>query len=131
MAFDFDLLVIGSGPAGQRAAIQAAKLGRRVAVVERRLDRRGLHEHRDDPLEDAACRGARPDARQQDRFGDTYRVKSDITVEDLFWRTRRVIDRETAVIRDQLPRNHVEVISGPARSSNSHTVGIAAPRAHG
>ena len=50
----YDLVAIGSGPAGQRAAVQAAKLGKRAAVVERRSAGRRLRQHRHDALEDAA-----------------------------------------------------------------------------
>ena len=47
-AYDFDMLVMGSGPAGQRAAIQAAKLGARAANIEQRGHRRRLYQYRYD-----------------------------------------------------------------------------------
>ena len=68
MSFDFDVLVIGSGPAGQKAAIQAAKLGKRVGIVERRRHgRRRLRQHRHDPVEDAARGRALPDRASSQR----------------------------------------------------------------
>jgi NAD(P) transhydrogenase len=121
--YDYDLLAIGCGPAGQKAAIQAAKLGRRVAVVERRqvggvcvitgtipsktLREAVLH------LTGFAQRGM---------YGQSYRVKEEITVEDLRNRYLDVIRRETDVIRDQLTRNHVAIIDGAARFLDPHTL---------
>ena len=123
MTYDFDLLAIGCGPAGQRAAIQAAKLGRRAAVVERRsiggvcvitgtipsktLREAVLH------LTGFAQRGV---------YGQSYRVKEEITVDDLRTRFQDVIRRETDVIRDQLTRNHVTIIEGSARFLDPHTL---------
>jgi NAD(P) transhydrogenase len=62
--------------------------------------------------------------QQKDMYGDAYRVKSQITIDDLFWRTRRVIDRETEVIRDQLSRNHVDLLTGTARFIDAHTLDL-------
>jgi cation diffusion facilitator CzcD-associated flavoprotein CzcO len=59
---NYDLVVIGSGPGGQKAAIAAAKLGKTVAVIERDLMLGGVwHQHRHDPVEDSARGGAVPD----------------------------------------------------------------------
>ena len=90
MAYDYELLSIGCGPAGQRAAIQTAKLGRRVAVVERpQPRRRRLHEHRHRPVEDAARRRARPDrAAAEGHVRRRLPRQDEITIEDLFWRTQ-------------------------------------------
>ena len=114
MAYDYELLAIGCGPAGQRAAIQTAKLGHRVAVVERPNFVGGVCTNTG-TLPSKTLRAAALDLTgllQKDMYGDAYRVKNEITVEDLFWRTRRVIDRETEVIRDQLSRNHVDLLTG-------------------
>ena len=90
--YDYDLLVIGSGPGGQKAAIAAAKLGKRAAVVERRAHGgRGLHQHRHDPVEDPARGRPLPHRlRQRDLYGASYRVKEDITIGDLLARTQHV-----------------------------------------
>ena len=69
--------------------------------------------------------------QQKDMYGDAYRVKSQITIEDLFWRTRRVIDRETEVIRDQLSRNHVDLLTGTARFIDEHTLDLGPEAATG
>jgi NAD(P) transhydrogenase len=126
MSADYDLLVIGSGPAGQKAAIQAAKLGRRVALVER-------HE-----LGGVSVNwGTLPSKTlretivyltglsQRETYGQSYRVKDDITIEDLRVRTQRVIEREVDVVRDQLRRNRVHVVHGSARFLGPHTVSVS------
>ena len=125
MAFEYDLLAIGCGPAGQKAAIQAAKLGKRSAIVERRqvggvcvisgtipsktLREAVLH------LTGFAQRGV---------YGQSYRVKEEITVDDLRTRYEDVIRRETDVIRDQLARNHVALMDGSAAFFDPHTVEV-------
>ena len=130
VAHDYDLLAIGCGPAGQKAAIQAAKLGRRAAVVERRqlggvcvitgtipsktLREAVLH------LTGFTQRGV---------YGQSYRVKEEITAEDLRSRYLDVIRRETDVIRDQLTRNHVAILEGAARFVDPHSVVVAGPGA--
>jgi len=58
-------------------------------------------------------------------YGASYRLKADITVTDLLQRTNRVIEREIDVIRDQLQRNHIELISGEARFVDPHTIDIS------
>jgi NAD(P) transhydrogenase len=126
MAYDYELLSIGCGPAGQRAAIQTAKLGRRVAVVERPNHVGGVCTNTG-TVPSKTLRAAALDLTgllQKDMYGDAYRVKTQITIEDLFWRTRRVIDRETEVIRDQLSRNHVDLLTGTARFIDEHTLDL-------
>ncbi|MDD7917140.1 Si-specific NAD(P)(+) transhydrogenase [Actinomycetospora callitridis] len=123
---DYDLLVIGSGPGGQKAAIAAAKLGKRVAVVERRGMIGGVCTQTgtipSKTLREAvlyltgyAMRGL---------YGESYRVKQDITVQDLLARTNFVIGREEEVIRAQLQRNRVDLLSGAARFVDEHTVEV-------
>ena len=123
MSTDYDLLVIGSGPAGQKAAIQAAKLGRRVALVERR-ELGGVSVNWG-TIPSKTLREAivyLTGLSQRATYGQSYRVKEEITVEDLWLRTKGVIDREVDVVRDQLLRNHVHIVHGSARFLASHTV---------
>jgi NAD(P) transhydrogenase len=123
MTSDCDLLVIGSGPAGQRAAIQGAKLGRRVALVERR-ELGGVSVNWG-TIPSKTLREAivyLTGLSQRATYGQSYRVKEEITIEDLRLRTRSVIDREVDVVRDQLLRNHVQIVHGSARFLDSHTV---------
>jgi NAD(P) transhydrogenase len=124
--FDYDLLVIGSGPAGQKAAIQAAKLGRRVAIVERR-QLGGVSVNRG-TIPSKTLREAvmyLTGISQRAVYGESYRLKEEITVEDLGLRTRQVVEREIDIVRNQLARNHVHVVSGAARFVDPHTVALS------
>jgi NAD(P) transhydrogenase len=115
-SFDYDLLVIGSGPAGQRAAIQGAKLDKKVAVVERKTVIGGCSVNlgtipsktlREVVLELSGY-------RSREFYGASYTVKEHITVQDLLVRTDRVIQHEIDVMRHQLMRNDVELIPAQA-----------------
>ncbi len=124
--YDCDLLVIGSGPAGQKAAIQAAKLGRRVAVVERR-EIGGVSVNWG-TIPSKTLREAivyLTGLSQRSTYGESYRVKEEITIDDLRVRTRRVIDGEVDVVRNQLLRNHVQILAGTARFLDPHTILVA------
>ncbi len=126
MDYDYELLVIGSGPAGQKAAIQAAKLGRRAAIVERR-EVGGVSVNWG-TIPSKTLREAivyLTGLSQRSTYGESYRVKEEITIEDLRSRTQQVIDREVDVIRNQLMRNHVQVISGTARFLDPHTLAVS------
>jgi NAD(P) transhydrogenase len=124
--YEYDLLAIGSGPAGQKAAIQAAKLGRRAAIVERRTIG-GVSVNRG-TIPSKTLREAviyLTGISQRAVYGDSYRLKEDITVEDLGLRTRQVVEREVDIVRNQLARNHVHVINGIARFVDPHTLAVS------
>jgi NAD(P) transhydrogenase len=124
--YDFDLLVIGSGPAGQKAAIQAAKLGRMVGIVERRHVVGGVCTNTG-TIPSKTLREAvlyLTGTNQREIYGDSYRVKADVTIRDLAERTDRVIAREIDVIRNQLQRNHVTLIRGEASFGDAHTLHV-------
>lgn len=124
--YDYDLVVIGSGPGGQKAAIAAAKLGHRVAVVERRHMMGGVSVNTG-TIPSKTLREAvmyLTGMAQRDMYGASYRVKSDITVEDLFARTQHVIGREIEVVRAQLLRNHVDILTGTGSFLDAHTIGV-------
>ncbi|MDX1892110.1 Si-specific NAD(P)(+) transhydrogenase [Mycolicibacterium sp. 050158] len=123
---EYDLIVIGSGPGGQKAALAAAKLGKRVAVVE--------HGH----MLGGVCvnTGTIPSKtlreavlyltgmNQRELYGASYRVKEKITPADLQERTAHVIRREIDVIRDQLVRNRVDLFIGHGSFVDANTVTI-------
>src|SRR5215813_2503508 len=110
----YDLIVIGSGPAGQRAAIQGAKCGRRVAIVEAR------------EIIGGACinTGTIPSKTMREAvlhlsgfqfqgiYGINYHVKEKIAMSDLGFRVNQVIKTEADVTQAQLARNGVDVING-------------------
>jgi NAD(P) transhydrogenase len=130
MMYDFDLLCIGSGPAGQRAAVQAAKIGARVALVEKRRIVGGIcvntgtipsKTFRESVLFFASLAG-RFDWRQ------AMWEETRPTVEQLISRVDTVMRRETEVIERQLRRNSVTLIWGEASFKDPHTVVIESER---
>jgi NAD(P) transhydrogenase len=125
---ELDLLVIGSGPGGQRAAIQAAKLGKRVAVAERRDRLGGVSIHtgtipsktlRQAVLEQLAQRPL--DVLDPTRVDEVDRQ----ALRALMDRAARVVAAETAVVREQFRRNHVGLLPGDAVFEDAHTVRIS------
>jgi NAD(P) transhydrogenase len=127
-AVDLDLLVIGSGPSGQKAAIQAAKLGKRVAVAERRDRLGGVSIHtgtipsktlREAVLDQLAERPL--DVLDPTRMDETERQ----ALQQLMDRAAHVIAAETAVVREQFRRNMVGWLAGDAAFQDDHTVRIA------
>lgn len=126
----YDLIVIGSGPAGQRAAIQGAKLGKRVALIEKR------------EVVGGACinTGTIPSKsmreavmhlsgyQYQSIYGMNYRVKDKITVADLSFRVQHVIKTEVDVTMAQLSRNGIETLTGTASFIDPHTLRITNSR---
>src|ERR1700681_264550 len=129
----FDLIVIGSGPAGQRAAIQAAKAGKRVALIEKREFLGG------------ACinTGTIPSKTMreavlhlsgfhyQNIYGINYRVKEKITMSDLSFRVQHVIKTEVDVTKAQLSRNGIEMLRGVASFTDPHHLHVAGAREQG
>ncbi|WP_127500202.1 Si-specific NAD(P)(+) transhydrogenase [Actinoplanes solisilvae] len=124
--YDYDLLVLGSGPSGQKAAIAASKLGRRVGIVDRR-DMIGGVCINTGTVPSKTLREAvlyLTGLSQRDLYGSSYRVKDEITVSDLAARTQHVIARQTDVIRNQLARNKVTMITGVGRFSDNHSIWV-------
>jgi NAD(P) transhydrogenase len=123
---DYDLLVIGSGPGGQKAAIGAAKLGKRVALVEKRHMVGGVCVNTgtipSKTLREAVLYLTGMSMREV--YGQSYRVKHGITVQDLLARTQHVIGREIEVVRAQLLRNHVDLVMGTGSFIDPHTVEV-------
>jgi NAD(P) transhydrogenase len=124
--YDFDVLVIGSGPGGQKAAIATAKLGRRAAIVERRDMIGGVCLNTgtipSKTLREAVLYLTGLDQREM--YGQSYRVKEDITIADLAARTQHVVGREADVVRSQLSRNRVAILNGTASFVDQHTVEV-------
>ena len=128
----YDMIVIGSGPAGQKAAIAAAKLGRRAAIVERG-DMVGGVCINTGTIPSKTLREAvlyLTGLNQRELYGQSYRVKDEITVTDLSARTQHVVAREIDVIRNQLARNHVHLVIGTAQFVNPHTIVVVDASGH-
>lgn len=131
--FDYDLVVIGSGPGGQRAAIQAAKLEKRVALIEKKA------------VVGGACinTGTIPSKtlreavlhlsgyREKGFYGSSYSVKQHITMQDLLFRTTHVIKHEQDISRHQLQRNGVDMLLGTASFVNPNCIRVLNVDGHG
>jgi NAD(P) transhydrogenase len=128
-AVKYDLIVIGSGPSGQRAAVAAAKMKKRVAVVEARSVVGGV----------CVNTGTIPSKTMREAvlhlsgynyrsiYGINYRVKEKITMADLAFRVQAVIRTEIDVTEAQLSRNGIDVVHGIARFVDPHQVHVEGP----
>src|SRR5437588_863287 len=126
----YDLVVIGSGPAGQRAAIQGAKTGKRIALIERREVIGGVCINTG-TIPSKTMREAvlhLSGYNYQNIYGVSYRVKEKITMADLAFRVQHVIKTEIDVTQAQLARNGIEVLTGVASFKDPTTVLITNSR---
>ncbi len=124
----FDYIVIGSGPAGRRAAIQAAKIHKKVLVVDKGHRVGGVSVHtgtipsktlRETVLNLSGW-------RERGFYGRSYRVKEDLTAKDLLTRLHMTLDHEVEVLEHQFKRNHVHTLHGEARFLDPHTIKVTA-----
>ncbi len=121
-----DVAVVGTGPGGQRAAIQAAKLGASVVALERHSKVGGTAAHAG-TIPSKTLREAvlyLTGFRQRGLYGVSYSVKQDITISDLMFRLDHVLRNEVAVMESQLSRNGVDVQFGHATFSGDHTLTV-------
>lgn len=124
--YDYDLVVIGSGPAGEKGAAQAAYFGKRVALVERAAHLGGA----------AVNTGTIPSKtlretalyfsglRQRGLYGIDYSLKEGVTVRDFLYREQAVVEQQRAIIARNLERHGIEVIHGVASLRDAHTVHV-------
>jgi NAD(P) transhydrogenase len=123
---EYELVVIGSGPAGHHAAIQAAKLGRRVAIVERLACVGGVCINTG-TIPSKTLREAvlyLSGFQQRGLYGHSYRVKQSITIHDLMFRCHHVIEKENDVYRSQFARNGVDLLEGQASFVDPQTIKV-------
>jgi NAD(P) transhydrogenase len=126
----YDIIVIGSGPAGQRAAIQAAKFGKKAALVER-MDVIGGAAINTGTIPSKTMREAvlhLSGFYYQSIYGVNYRVKEQITMADLSFRAQHVIKTEIDVTRAQLSRNGIEVLCGLASFTGPNGIRVSGVR---
>src|SRR5712675_3542112 len=122
----YDLVVIGSGPGGQRAAIQAAKSGKRVAMIEKGVGVGGVCTNTG-TIPSKTMREAvlhLSGFYYQNFYGANYRVKETVTMADLNYRVQRVIESEVSVIQAQLQRNGVDLLHGVGSFLDPHRVQV-------
>jgi NAD(P) transhydrogenase len=122
----YDLVVIGSGPAGQKGAICAAKMRKRVAIIDRAVMLGGVCVHTG-TIPSKSIREAifqLTGTSVKTFYGNNYRGKGEVSVHDLSARVNSIVTRETDVIRSQLRRNGIEVFQGMAKFVDPHTVEV-------
>ena len=122
----YDLVVLGSGPAGRRAAVQAAKLGKSVLVVDNRARVGGVSVHtgtipsktlRETVLNLSGW-------RERGFYGQSYRVKQDICADDLSARLGKTLEHEISVLEHQFARNGVHCMVGKGRFLDPHRIAV-------
>ena len=122
----YDCIVIGTGPAGQKAAIQAAKLGKKVAIIEKAKVVGGAQINTG-TIPSKALREAAlhlTGLNKRSLYGSSCRVKKDITIKDLVAVADEVIRHEWGVILDQFDRNHIELIWGEAHFEGPNLIQV-------
>ncbi|MDQ6434502.1 Si-specific NAD(P)(+) transhydrogenase [Mesorhizobium sp. LHD-90] len=122
----YDLIVIGSGPSGRRAAVQAAKLGRSVMVIDKGRRLGGVSVHtgtipsktlRETVLNLSGW-------RERGFYGRGYRVKQDIVMADLIARLHKTLDHEVEVLQHQFMRNAVRSMKAVAKFVDANRVSL-------
>jgi NAD(P) transhydrogenase len=123
--YDFDLIVVGSGPAGQKGANCAAELRKRVAIVDRRWpeSRGSCHSG---TISSKILRQAVFDLRglRQRLYGQNYNARDHINMAELAFRVDAVVRKDCQAVQAQLQRNNVEILGGAARFIDAHTIEI-------
>lgn len=125
----YDLVVIGSGPAGEKGAAQAAYFGKRVVLVERepRLGGAGINTG---TIPSKALRETAlyfSGLRQRGLYGIDYSLREGLTVQDFMFRKRQVLENEWRIVTRNMERHQVEVVHGEASLKDPHTVLVRLP----
>lgn len=120
----FDLIVIGSGPAGEKGAAQAAYFNKRVAIIERAAHVGGAGINTgtlpSKTLRETALYFS--GLRQRGLYGIDYSLKENLSITDFMYRKQIVVENEWRIISNNLARHHIQLIIGEARLKDAHTV---------
>ena len=124
--YDFDLIVIGSGPAGEKGAAQAAYFGKKTAIIERapRVGGAGVNTGTvpSKTLRETALYFS--NLRQRGLYGIDYSIKENISIEDFMYRKTHVVNNEWDLIYQNIERHNIELIFGHASFLDAHTVQV-------
>ncbi len=122
----YDLVVIGSGPAGEKGAAQAAYFGKRVAIVEKTFQVGGAGINTgtipSKTLRETALYFS--GLAQRGLYGVDYKVKHDLTVQDFMYREHEVVKSLREVVRQNIERHRIDLIQGDARFADPHTIAV-------
>ena len=124
--YDYDMVVIGSGPGGQKAAMQAAKIGKRVAIVDSREVVGGVSLH-EGTIPSKSLREAilhLSGYKERSHYGQAYRVKHHIAMQDLTKRTNTIVNDIEQTMRSQIIRNNIELMHGFGSLADPHRVRV-------
>ena len=124
--YDFDLIVIGSGPAGEKGAAQAAYFGKKTAIIEKapRVGGAGVNTGTvpSKTLRETALYFS--NLRQRGLYGIDYSVKQNISIEDFMYRKTHVVNNEWDLIYQNIERHNIELIFGRASFLDAHTIQV-------
>ena len=127
--FDYDITVIGSGPAGQKAAVQAAKAGQRVALIERDRVLGGACVHRGTiPSKTLRENALRVNHMRSNAELANYSLPETVEMNMLITRLDRVLKAHDHYMGQQIGRNNIEVITGRASFQSIHSLEVSKPR---
>ncbi len=126
----FDLVVIGCGPAGEKAGAQAAYFGKRVAVIERAPNVGGSSINTgtvpSKTLRESALYFS--GLKQRGLYGIDYSLKEGLTVHDFMHHEKAVVEQERRRILKNLELHHIELIRGQAAFEDAHTIAVSGPQ---
>ncbi|HXM96771.1 MAG TPA: Si-specific NAD(P)(+) transhydrogenase [Candidatus Dormibacteraeota bacterium] len=128
----FDLIVIGCGPAGEKAGAQAAYFGKRVAVIER-ADHMGGSCINTGTVPSKTLRESAlyfSGLKQRGLYGIDYSLKENLTVQDFMHHEREVVEMERLRILRNLDLHHIELVRGEASFEDAHTVVVSSVNSH-
>src|SRR5262245_60456289 len=124
----FDLVVIGSGPAGEKGAAQAAYFGKRVAIIEREPYHGGAGINTgtvpSKTLRETALYFS--SLRQHSLYGLDFHMQPDLTVKQLMYRQQEVVRSLRQVVADNIERHQIDVVHGQARFEDPRTLRVTA-----
>jgi NAD(P) transhydrogenase len=124
----YDLIVIGSGPAGEKGAAQAAYFGKRVAIIEREPHPGGAGINTgtvpSKTLRETALYFS--SLRQHSLYGVDFHVQADLTVKQLMYRQQEVVRSLRQVVTDNIARHEIDVVHGQAQFEDPHTIRVTA-----
>ena len=124
--YDFDLIVIGSGPAGEKGAAQAAYFGKKTAIIEKapRVGGAGVNTGTvpSKTLRETALYFS--NLRQRGLYGIDYSIKENISIEDFMYRKTHVVNNEWDLIYQNIERHNIELIFGHASFIDAHTIQV-------